>query len=360
MPTDDNNFKSFPCHGYAVHSATSPLVPYNFERRALNPKDVLISIEYCGVCHSDIHQAHNDWSCGRYPMVPGHEIVGLVKAVGEQVTKFAVGERVGVGCMVDSCRACDNCLAEEEQFCLKHMVMTYNDVEMDLKTPTYGGYSDCIVVDEHFVLRMPENLDPASAAPLLCAGITTYSPLRHWGVGPGYQLAIVGLGGLGHVGVKIARSMGAEVTVLSTSPEKASDAEMFGAHHFVDTGDPLALPKLHDCFDVIINTMPVNFNLDLYLNLLKADGALISVGMPAQIFSFNPFSLQMKRRSLCGSFMGGIAETQEMLDYCGEHNITAEVELIHPDDINQAWENIIAKKARYRYVIDCHKIGEQR
>lgn len=355
MPEENASAAPFPCHGYAVHNESAPLVPYDFERRPLGPKDVLIAIEYCGVCHSDIHQAHNDWHCGLYPMVPGHEIVGIVKAAGEKVSKYKPGTRVGVGCMVNSCRSCANCLAEEEQFCLKHTVMTYNDVESDMKTRTYGGYSDCIVVDEHFVLRMPENLDPASAAPLLCAGITTYSPLRHWGVGPGYKLAIVGFGGLGHVGVKLAHSMGIEVTVMSTSPEKAEDAREMGAQHFINTNDPLALPALHDTFDIIINTMPVNFSLDLYLNTLKADGALISVGMPAQIFSFNPFSLQMKRRSLCGSFMGGIAETQEMLDYCGEHNITADVELIRPDEINQAWENVLAKKARYRYVIDFHK-----
>ncbi|MDO5296123.1 MAG: NAD(P)-dependent alcohol dehydrogenase [bacterium] len=355
MPEETSSSHPFPCHGYAVHSASEPLAPFDFERRALGPHDVLIAIEYCGVCHSDIHQAHNDWGNARYPMVPGHEIIGTVKAIGELVSRHPVGSRVGVGCMVNSCRACANCLAREEQFCLKHTVMTYNDVEADMKTPTYGGYSDCIAVNEDFVLRIPESLDPASAAPLLCAGITTYSPLRHWKIGPGHKLAIAGFGGLGHIGVKIAHSMGIEVTVLSTSPEKEEDARTMGAQHFVNTNDPLALPTLHDSFDVIVNTMPVNYSLDLYLNALKANGVLISVGMPTQFFSLHPFSLQMKRRSLCGSFMGGIAETQEMLDYCGTHNIAASVELIKPDEINQAWENVSAKKARYRYVIDFTK-----
>ena len=341
--------------GYAVRGPQSPLEPFNFTRRALRPRDVLIEIEYCGICHTDIHQAHNDWNCAIYPMVPGHEIVGLVKAIGSDVSRWRVGQRVGVGCMVNSCLSCPNCLAGEEQFCSKQTIMTYNCPEPGSATPTYGGYSDNIVVDEHFVLRLPENLDPASASPLMCAGITTYSPLRHWGVGPGYQLAIVGMGGLGHVGVKIAHALGAEVTVLSTSFNKANDAAAMGADHFIDTTNPLALPALREKFDVVISTIPVNLYLDQYLNTLKVDGALICVGMPAKLFSFNPFSLQMKRRSLCGSFMGGIQETQEMLDFCGQNNITADVELITPADLNQAWQGILDKKVRYRYVVDMRK-----
>ncbi len=342
--------------GYAAKDAQSPLEPFSFQRQGLKPYDVLIDIEYCGVCHSDIHMARNDWNCTLYPIVPGHEIVGVVTAIGPKVTKFKVGERAGVGCMVNSCRSCPNCLADEEQFCSKMTVVTYNSPDLETHTHTFGGYSNNIVVDEHFALRIPTNLDPASTAPLLCAGITSYSPLRHWGVGPGYKVAIVGLGGLGHMGVKIARLLGAEVTVLSTSPEKADDAERMGAQHFIDTRHPQALPSLQEQFDIIINTMPVNFDLDLYLNTLKVDGTLISVGMPAKIFSFNPFSMQMKRRSIAGSYMGGIAETQEMLDFCSEHNITADVELISPEQINQAWEDVLAKKARYRYVIDMREL----
>lgn len=341
--------------GYAVSSPTSPIAPFSFKRRALRPRDVLIEIEFCGVCHSDIHECRNDWHCSVYPMVPGHEIVGIVKAIGSEVTKFKVGQRAGVGCMVGSCMKCEHCLAGEEQYCDVQTVMTYNSPELGSPTPTYGGYADNIVVDEHFALRIPENLDPASAAPLLCAGITTYSPLRHWGVGPGYQVAIVGMGGLGHVGIKIANTLGAEVTVLSTSNSKAADAARMGAKHFIDTTNPLALPALRYKFDIVISTIPVTMFVDQYLETLKVDGTLILLGMPGSQFTFNPFSVQMKRRSISGSFMGGIQDTQDMLDFCGEHNITADIQLISPNEINQAWRDVIDKKARYRYVIDMRK-----
>ncbi|WP_330338130.1 NAD(P)-dependent alcohol dehydrogenase [Streptomyces sp. NBC_00557] len=336
---------------YAAPAAKAPLERTTIERRAVGEFDVLIDIKFAGICHSDIHQAREGWGEAIFPMVPGHEIAGVVSEVGPGVTKFAVGDRVGVGCMVDSCRECENCRNGLEQFCVKGMVGTYNAVGRDGK-PTYGGYSEKIVVDENYVVRIPDGLSLDVAAPLLCAGITTYSPLRHWNAGPGKKVAVVGLGGLGHMAVKIAHAMGAEVTVLSQSLRKKDDGLKLGADHYHATSDPKTFEELAGTFDLILSTVSAPMDFGALLSLLKVDGALVNVGAPEEPISLNLFSVIGGRKTLAGSMIGGIAETQEMLDFCAEHNLGAEIELISAGQINEAYERVLASDVRYRFVID--------
>ncbi len=336
---------------YSAQSETSPLIPATIERRMPTPKDVSINIEYCGICHTDIHQVRNEWGGSLYPMVPGHEITGTVTAVGDNVTRFKVGDRVGVGCFVDSCRSCQDCQDGLEQYCANGLVLTYNSKEHD-GTPTMGGYSEKIVVNEDYVLRIPDNLPLDAAAPLLCAGITLYSPLRHWGVGAGKKVAIIGLGGLGHIGVKIAHAMGAEVTVLSQSLSKKEDGLRLGADHYYATSDPSTFEALQSKFDVIINTVSAALDWNLYLNLLKRDGALVVVGIPDTNIPVNAFPLVMGRKSVAGSLIGGIRETQEMLDFCGSHNIACDIELIPIQKVNEAYERVLKSDVKFRFVID--------
>lgn len=336
---------------YAAPAAKAPLERTTIPRRSVGEHDVLIEIKYAGICHSDIHQARDGWIEGIYPMVPGHEIAGIVAEVGPGVTKFAVGDRVGVGCMVDSCRECDNCKAGLEQYCTGGGVGTYNALDKNGE-PTYGGYSTHIVVDEAFTLRIPDGLSLDVAAPLLCAGITLYSPLAHWQAGPGKNVAIVGLGGLGHMGVKIAHALGAEVTVLSQSLRKQEDGLKLGADHYYATSDEATFEKLAGTFDLIVSTVSAPLPFDRYLSLLKTDGTLVNVGAPEEPVSLNVFSLMLGRKSLAGSGIGGIRETQEMLDFCAEHGLGAEIELIRADQINDAYERVLASDIRYRFVID--------
>ena len=341
----------FTVNAYAATSATEPLVPTTIERRSVGPHDVLIEIRYAGICHSDIHTARSEWGETTYPLVPGHEIAGIVTEVGSRVTRHAVGDRVGVGCMVDSCGECVNCRNGEEQFCVEGSTMTYGSVGKDGQ-PTQGGYSTHVVVTEDFVLKIPDGLDLDVAAPLLCAGITTYSPLRHWGAGPGKKVAVVGLGGLGHMAVKIAHAMGAEVTVLSQSLKKQEDGLRLGADHYHATSDPATFEKLAGTFDLIVNTVSAKIDLDAYLSLLAVGGAMVNVGAPADPLSINVFSLIFGRRSFAGSLIGGIRETQEMLDFCAEHHLGAEIEVIPAQKINEAYERVLASDVRYRFVID--------
>jgi uncharacterized zinc-type alcohol dehydrogenase-like protein len=338
-------------HAYAAPSATAPLEPTTIERRDLGPRDVLIEIKYAGICHSDIHTARAEWGEPTYPIVVGHEIAGLVAEVGSDVDKHAVGDRVGVGCLVDSCRECESCRQGLEQYCLNGNIGTYGSVGRDGK-PTAGGYSTHIVVDQDFVLRIPEGIELDEAAPLLCAGVTLFSPLNHWGAGPGQKVAIVGLGGLGHMGVKIAHAMGAEVTVLSQSLKKQEDGLRLGADHYHATSDPDTFTALAGSFDLIVNTVSANLDLDDYLALLKIDGTLVMVGAPEHPMSVKAFSLIPGRRSLAGSNIGGIPETQQMLDFCAEHGLGAEIEVIGADKINEAWDRVVASDVRYRFVID--------
>ncbi|RKG54526.1 NAD(P)-dependent alcohol dehydrogenase [Corallococcus sp. AB011P] len=338
-------------NAYAATSAKSPLGPLAIQRRELGPRDVLIEIKYCGICHSDIHTVRGEWGETTYPIVPGHEIAGIVTSVGAQVKKHAVGDRVGVGCMVDSCGDCSSCRKGEEQHCLKGMVGTYGATGRDGQL-TQGGYSTHIVVTEDFVLKIPEGISLDAAAPLLCAGITTYSPLRRWGAGPGKKVAIVGLGGLGHMGVKFARAMGAEVTVLSQSLSKKEDGLRLGAHHYHATKDPETFRKLAGTFDLIVNTVSAKIDVDAYLSLLALDGALVNVGAPSEPLSLNVFSLIMPRRVFTGSLIGGIPQTQEMLDFCAKHHIGADIEVIPASKINDAYERVLASDVRYRFVID--------
>ncbi|WP_046116458.1 NAD(P)-dependent alcohol dehydrogenase [Ensifer aridi] len=341
--------------GYAATDASKPLAPFTFERREPRDDDVVIDIKYCGVCHSDIHQARNEWGNSTFPMVPGHEIVGIVRAVGSKVTKFKIGDRVGVGCFVDSCTTCATRDLDLEQY-LPGLVVTYNGVEADGKTPTQGGYSDHIVVKEGYVLSIPENLPLDAAAPLLCAGITLYSPLRHWKAGPGKKVAIVGMGGLGHMGVKLAHAMGAEVTVLSQTLSKKEDGLKLGADHYYATNDPATFPALASSFDLIICTVAAEIDWNAYLNLLKVDGNLVLVGIPENPVPVHAFSLVPARRSISGSMIGSIKETQEMLDFCGEHGIVSEIETIEIEQINEAYERVVRSDVRYRFVIDMESI----
>ncbi|MET9097912.1 NAD(P)-dependent alcohol dehydrogenase [Streptomyces antibioticus] len=340
---------------YAAPAAKAPLERTTIERRAVRESDVLIDIKFAGICHSDIHQAREGWGEAIFPMVPGHEIAGVVSEVGPGVTKFTVGDRVGVGCLVDSCRECDNCAAGLEQYCTGGGVGTYNAIGKDGE-PTYGGYSQKIVVDENYVVRIPDTLALDEAAPLLCAGITTYSPLRHWNAGPGKKVAIVGLGGLGHMGVKIAHALGAEVTVLSQTLRKKEDGLKLGADHYHATSDERTFKDLKGTFDLILSTVSAPLPLDAYLSLLRTDGAFVNVGAPEEPVALNLFSVIGGRKTLAGSGIGGIRETQEMLDFCAAHGIGAEIELIGAQEINEAYERVLASDVRYRFVIDAATI----
>ncbi len=336
---------------YAAPAAKAPLERTTIERRAVREFDVLIDIKFAGICHSDIHQAQEGWGEAIFPMVPGHEIAGVVSEVGPGVTKFKVGDRVGVGCMVDSCRECDNCKAGLEQYCVKGNIQTYNAIGKDGE-PTYGGYSEKVVVDENFVVRIPDGLSLDVAAPLLCAGITLYSPLHRWKAGPGKKVAIVGLGGLGHMGVKIAHALGAEVTVLSQSLRKKDDGLKLGADHYYATSDENTFKELAGTFDLIVSTVSAPLDFNAYLALLKPEGALVNVGAPEEPISLNLFSVIGGGKTLAGSMIGGIAETQEMLDFCAEHSLGAEIELIAASEINEAYERVQSSDVRYRFVID--------
>ncbi len=336
---------------YAAASPTADILPTTIERRDVGPADVLIEIKYAGICHSDIHTVRGDWGVQPYPLTVGHEIAGVVSVVGSAVTKWAVGDRVGVGCMVNSCRECGNCRAGLEQYCENGNIGTYAGIDRD-GTVTQGGYSTHIVVDQDFVLRIPESIDLAVAAPLLCAGITTYSPLRHWNAAPGRKVAVVGMGGLGHLGVKIAHALGAEVTVLSQSLSKEADGRAFGAAHYYATSDPATFTTLKNEFDLILNTVSAPIDMEAYLSLLRLDGALVNVGAPPEPLPVPVFALFNNRRSFAGSGIGGIAETQEMLDFCAEHGIVPETELISADQINEAWARVLNSDVRYRFVID--------
>ncbi len=337
---------------YATQGPKLPLAPFEIDRRPVGPRDVAIEIDFCGICHSDIHQVRDEWGGATFPMVPGHEIVGRVTRVGADVKRFRVGDHVGVGCMVDSCRTCPPCKADMEQFCQKGAAYTYNSTEMDRKTPTFGGYSTDVVVSEKFVLSVPATLDMAGAAPLLCAGITTYSPLRHWKVKAGDQVGVVGLGGLGHMGVKLAAAMGAQVTMLSTSKSKEADARRLGATGFALTSDPATFKRLAGKFDFILDTISANHDVQAYMGMLKLDGALVLVGVPPEPASIHASTFIFGRKTLSGSLIGGIAETQEMLDFCGQHGITADVEVIPVEKVDEAFERTVRSDVRYRFVID--------
>jgi uncharacterized zinc-type alcohol dehydrogenase-like protein len=342
-------------NAYAATSATEPLVPTTIERREVGPKDVLIEIRYAGICHSDIHTVRGEWGEMTYPLTVGHEIVGVVSEVGSAVSRHGVGDRVGVGCLVNSCRECAACLSGEEQYCSNGNIGTYASVDRD-GSITQGGYSTHVVVDEDFVLRVPEAIPYEAAAPLLCAGITTYSPLRHWKAGPGSRVAVVGLGGLGHMAVKLAHAMGAEVTVLSQSLKKKDDGLRLGADHYYATGDPATFEQLQSSFDLIINTVSAVIDLDAYLGLLDLDGTMVNVGAPPQALPIHVFTLFGNRRSFAGSGIGGIRETQEMLDFCAEHGIASDIDLIPATQINEAYERVLASDVRYRFVIDVNTL----
>ena len=341
--------------GYAAETSTSPLTPFNFERREPRPEDVVIEILYCGICHSDIHSARNEWGWTQYPFVPGHEIVGRATFVGSKVSKFKVGDLVGVGCLVDSCRHCASCNDGLEQYCDNGWTGTYGGEDKIGGTPhklTFGGYSEKITVDERFVLRIPENLDPAATAPLLCAGITTYSPLKHWKVGVGQKVGIIGLGGLGHMGVKFAHAMGAKVVMITTSPEKGSDAKKLGADEVLISTDEKEMQAAQNSFDFLLNTIPVGHDVDPYTALLKRDGAMVIVGSVEPLTKVNGINLIFRRRSIAGSLIGGLPETQEMLDFCGEHNIVCDIEKISMKDVNIAYDRTVKGDVKYRFVID--------
>ncbi len=345
-------------HGYAAQQAKDALAPYSFERREPLDNDVVVDIKYCGVCHTDIHQVGDEWGGSKFPMVPGHEITGIVSQVGPKVTRYKVGDRVGVGCFVNSCRKCEPCRKNLEQYCMEGMSTTYNGVERD-GTPTQGGYSNRIVVDENYVLRIPDNLPLDKSAPLLCAGITLYSPLMHWKAGHGKKVAIIGLGGIGHMGVKIAHALGAEVTVLSHSLKKQEDGKKLGADKFYATSDPATFEKLKGYFDLIINTVSAEIDWNQYLELLALDGAMVVVGIPEKQIPVGSFSLVAGRRSIAGSLIGGIKETQEMLDFCAKNNVTSEIELVPIQKINEAYKRILASDVRYRFVIDLKSLEQK-
>ena len=342
---------------YAAPAAASKLESYNFERRDPGPHDVLIDILYCGVCHTDIHFINNDWGFSIFPMVPGHEIVGRVAAVGSHVTKFKTGDMAGVGCLVDSCRECDYCNEGLEQYCQGGNVFTYSGIEKDGKTVTQGGYSNKIVVEERFVLKVSEKLSPAHAAPLLCAGITTYSPLRHWKVGKGHKIGIIGLGGLGHMAIKFAASFGAEVTVLSTSPNKKEDALKLGAHNFIVTKDEEQVKLVANTFDFILDTLSASHDYNMYVSMLKVDGTLICLGLPPEPITVPAFNLVFTRKCVAGSLIGGLPETQEMLDYCAANNIVSDIEVIPIQKIQEAYERMLMNDIKYRFVIDMASLG---
>ena len=337
---------------YAAMNAGASLVPYVFERREVGDHDVALKISYAGICHSDIHQVAEEWGPAIFPMVPGHEIAGVVTSTGSKVTKFKVGDGIGVGVYIDSCRTCSSCKAGLQQYCLNGMVGTYNGMEADGKTVAMGGYSDVFVINEDYALKIPSNLDLRGVAPLLCAGITLYSPIKHWKTAPGMNVAIMGLGGLGHMGVKFASAMGAHVTVLSHSPSKKADALAMGAHDFVATNDPENLKQYEKKFDLILNTISAEIVIDDYLNLLKLDGTLVVIGLPGRPYKVNVGTLLNGRRRIAGSMIGGIPEIQEMLDFCGKNNILSEVEVINADYINEAYKRTVASDVKYRFVID--------
>jgi uncharacterized zinc-type alcohol dehydrogenase-like protein len=339
-------------HGYAAHSATTPLVPFDYEHRDPRPNDILIDIQFCGICHSDIHQARNEWGNAIYPMVPGHEIVGKVAAVGSAVTKFKVGDTAAVGCMVDSCRECDSCKAGEEQYCDRHAgVWTYNSKGKDGKL-TFGGYGNHIVLDEAFALHVPASLDPAAAAPLLCAGITTYSPLKHWGAGPGKKIGIVGLGGLGHMALKFSRAFGAHTVQFTTSPSKIEDAKKLGADEVVLTKEANWHAPHAGSFDFILDCVSAPHDITPYLALLKRDSTYCTVGIPESPLQVAAFSVAIGRKSVAGSAIGGIKETQEMLDFCGQHNIVSDIEMTTFDKLAEAWDRVVKADVKYRFVLD--------
>lgn len=340
-----------PVTAYATSEPNAPFARTTIERRDLGPTDVLIKISFAGICHSDIHTARGEWGKVTFPLVPGHEIAGFVEETGAEVTRHAVGDRVGVGCMVDSCRKCENCVAGHQQYCSNGPVFTYNDIGKDGR-PTEGGYSSHIVVDQDFVLKIPAGLDLDVAAPLLCAGITLYSPLKRWGAGPGMPVTIVGFGGLGHMGVKIAHALGAEVTVLSQSLSKQEDGKRFGADHYYATADKSLFGELQNSFDLIVSTVSAKLPMNSYLSMLRLDGALVNVGAPPDGISLSAFSLMDNRRSLAGSSIGSIAETQEMLDFCAEHGLGAEIEVISAQEIGHAYDRVVSSDVRYRFVID--------
>ena len=341
---------------YAVMEAKKPLVPYEFDRRDLGAHDVALDIAYAGICHSDIHQAREEWGPAIFPMVPGHEIAGTVTSIGSSVTKFKVGDKIGVGVFVDSCRTCENCKQGLQQYCLEGMTGTYNQLERDGKTVAMGGYSNYFVINEDYAVHIPANLPLEGVAPLLCAGITLYSPIKHWNVGPGKKVAVMGLGGLGHMGVKFAVAMGAEVTVLSHSPHKKDDALAMGAHHFVATNDDSVFAAHAKTFDVILNTVSAELDINKYVSLLKLDGTLVVIGLPGKPYAVHVGSLLDGRRSIAGSMIGGIPQLQEMLNFCGEKSIVSDVEVIKADYINEAYERTVASDVKYRFVIDASTI----
>ena len=338
--------------GYAALSAKAPLEPFTFQRRELRARDVALDIAYAGICHSDIHQAREEWGQALFPMVPGHEIVGTVTAIGAEVTKFKIGQRIGVGVFIDSCRTCANCSRGLQQYCYEGMTGTYNGYERDKTTIAFGGYSNRFVIDQDYAIHIPENLKLEGVAPLLCAGITLYSPIKHWKVGPGSRVAVMGLGGLGHMGVKFAAALGAEVTVLSHSASKESDARAMGAKHFVVTKDEDWFKPLTKKFDLILNTVSADLDLDPYLQLLDTDGTLVVIGLPGKPYAVNAGTLLNGRRSIAGSMIGGIPEIEEMMEFCGQHNIVSDVEVINADYINKAYERTVASDVKYRFVID--------
>ena len=337
---------------FAALASDQDLVPHQIERRSIGPKDVAIDIAFCGVCHTDLHFAKNDWGRSNYPLVPGHEIVGTVNAVGADVKKFKFGQKVAVGCFVNSCHTCSSCAVDLEQYCLKGVTGTYNAASLDPGGFTYGGYSKHIVVDEHFVLRMPEGLDLAGAAPLLCAGITTYSPLKHWNIQAGMRVGVIGLGGLGHMGIKFAHAMGAHTTMITSSAHKAQDALRLGADGVLLSSDAAAMQAMANQFDFLLNTIPVYHDYNVYLPLLKVDGTMCIVGTIGMNAELNARSLIMGRRKIAGSLVGGIQETQEMLDFCAQHQILSDIEMIPMDGINQAYERMQRSDVKYRFVID--------
>ena len=341
---------------YAVLEARKPLVPFEFDRREVGAHDVALDIAYSGICHSDIHQAREEWGPAIFPMVPGHEIAGTVTSIGSSVTKFKVGDKIGVGVFVDSCRTCENCLAGLQQYCLEGMTGTYNQLERDGKTVAMGGYSNRFVINEDYAVHIPANLPLEGVAPLLCAGITLYSPIKHWKVGPGKKVAVMGLGGLGHMGVKFAVAMGADVTVLSHSPHKKDDALAMGAHHFIATDDESVFNRHAKSFDVILNTVSAEIDIDKYISLLKLNGTLVVIGLPGKPYAVNVGTLLNGRRGIAGSMIGGIPELQEMLNFCGEKNIVSDVEVIKADYINEAYERTVASDVKYRFVIDASTI----